>query len=326
MKALVIGATGIIGNHVARALLADGVEVRAFSRGKTPALNLEGLDVERVLGDARDEASLILAMKGCEWVFHTAAYYPQNPFHLSKHVDEALRGIRAVIAAVKKSGAKLVYTSSLTTIGMATKGKLANESLPYTMIKNPPHPYFLVKHLMEEEVVQAARNGLHAVIVNPTGCFGPYELKPPSLCLVPQLIKRKIPAIIEHDLNVVDVADVGRGHWLAAQKGRSGERYVLGGHNVTSSWLIRKICEIGGVKPPFFKIPLAPALVLSWCSESAGYLAKKPALFPLLGLRFLQYGQHFTCQKAFDELGYSASPMDKCLTKSVQWFEKIGYC
>lgn len=327
MKALVIGATGIIGNHVVRALLAEGVEVRAFSRGVTPSLNLEGLAVERFQGDATNEASLLKAMQGCDWVFHTAAYYPQNAFSLAKHKAEAMKGIHAVLDAVsKKSGTRLIYTSSLTTIGSAGPGKLADESLPYTMIQNPPHPYFLVKHLMEEEVLRQARAGLDAVVVNPTGCFGPYELKPPALCLIPSLIKGKIPAIIEHDLNVVDTADVARGHILAVKKGKKGERYILGGHNVTSGWLIRKICTLGKVKPPHFQIPLAPALALSWCSEGVGYLLKKPPPFSLLGLRFLQYGQHFDLSKAQRELGYSSINIDTCLLKAIEWFKKIGYC
>ena len=327
MKALVIGATGIIGNHVVRALLNDGVDVRAFSRGVTPSLNLEGLAVERFQGDAQDEASLSNAIKGCDFVFHTAAYYPQHAFGLSKHIQEAMKGIHAVLNSVSKSlVARFVYTSSLTTIGMAQKGKLADESLPYRMIQNPPHPYFLVKYLMEEEVVKRARQGLPAVIVNPTGCFGPYELKPPQLCLIPQLMKRKIPAFIEHDLNVVDVADVGRGHLLAAQKGKSAERYILGGPNVTSSWLIRKICETGHVKPPAFQIPLAPALALSWCSEVSARLVRKPPLFPLLGLRFLQYGQHFDLSKAKKELNFTAQGMEFALLEAIRWYQKIGYC
>ena len=326
MKALVIGATGIIGNHVVRALLDDGADVRAFSRGVTPSLNLEGLKVERFQGDARDESALSKAMKGMDLVFHTAAYYPQNPFGLKEHVQEGMKGICAVLNALSRSSARLVYTSSLTTIGMAAPGKLADESLPYRMIKNPPHPYFLIKHLMEEEVVKRARTGMPAVIVNPTGCFGPFELKPARLCLVPQIIRGKIPAYVEHDLNVVDVADVGRGHLLAGKKGKNGERYILGGQNVTAGWLIRKICEIGKVKGPQLKIPLTVALVTSWVSEGIGYCIHRPSPFSFLGLRFLQYGQHFDLLKARTELGFLAAGMDNCLLKSITWFKKIGYC
>lgn len=327
MKALVIGATGIIGNHVARALLDEGIEVRAFSRGVTPALNLEGLDVERFQGDIHDSQSLEKAFQGCEWVFHTAGYYPTHTFHLKEHLKKGADEIRLILKVLFQSSVqRFVYTSSLTTIGIPSYyGQMADETCAYN-ISPPPHPYFAVKFLMEEEVKKEVVKGLPAVIVNPTGCFGPYELKPVNLCIIPQLIKGKVPAYVEHDMNVVDVADVGRGHVLAAKKGVLGERYILGGHNVKVSWVLQTICKQGGVKPPFFKAPLSAALALAWASEGIGYLFKKIPLFPILGLRFVQYGQHIDISKSKQVLGYKVSPMEDCFRRGVDWFKKIGYC
>lgn len=328
MRALVIGATGIIGNHVVRALLDEGIEVRAFSRGITPAYNLEGLKVEIFKGDLRDVDSLARAMDGCRWAFHTAAYYPTHPFDLKGHLRRAKEEIDGVIQAVSHSHVeRFVYTSSLTTIGKPFYyGQLADESCRYNL-KKPPHPYFAVKYLMEEELRKKVYEGFPVVIVNPTGCFGPYELKPPQLCLIPQLVKQKMPGYVDHAINVVDVADVGRGHVLAAKKGKIGERYILGGHNVSVKWVIQTICRTAGVPSPSFRISLPPALALAWTTEFIGhYLLNKIALFPILGLRFIQYGQHMDLSKAQKELGLNPSPMEPCFERAVDWFKTIGYC
>ena len=328
MKALVIGATGIIGNHVVRSLLDEGIEIRAFSRGVTSSRNLEGLNVELFKGDINDSPSVARAMKGCSWVFHTAPYYPTNTFQRGYHLKMAMAGLENVLKAAELNPIdRLVYTSSLTTIGSPQKkGALADESCRYDLEK-PPHPYFEVKYRMEEEVKQKARKGLPAVIVNPSGCFGPYELKPASLCLIPQLVNRKLPAFVDHPINVVDVADVGRGHVLAARKGKIGDRYILGGHNVTVRWAVETICKLAGVSPPWIKIPIPLALTTAWISEFLSfYLLKIPPFFPILGVRFVQYGEPLDISKAKKELGYAPSPMEECFVRAIDWFRKIGYC
>ena len=343
MKALVIGATGIIGNHVVRSLLDEGIEIRAFSRGVTPSKNLEGLDIEPFWGDLNDLPSVMKAMKGCSWIFHTAPYYPTNTFQRGYHLKMAMAGLENVLKAAELNSIdRLVYTSSLTTIGAPRKvgairppspsglrrtGELPllDESCAYHL-KKPPHPYFEVKFQMEEEVKRRARQGLPAVIVNPSGCFGPYELKPVSLCLIPQLMNRKLPAFVDHEINVVDVADVGRGHVLAARKGKIGDRYILGGYNVTVSWMMKTICRLAGVPPPRLKIPLPLALTTAWVSEFLSfYIFKKPPFFPILGIRFVQYGYPLDISKATRELGYSTSPMEDCFARAINWFQKIGY-
>ncbi|MBI4411887.1 MAG: NAD-dependent epimerase/dehydratase family protein [Deltaproteobacteria bacterium] len=346
MKALVIGATGIIGNHVVRSLLDEGIDVRAFSRGVTSSRNLEGLNVELFKGDINDSRSVARAMKGCSWVFHTAPYYPTNTFQRGYHLKMAMAGLENVLKAAELNSIdRLVYTSSLTTIGSPRKvgairelPLLADESCAYDL-KRPPHPYFEVKFRMEEEVKRRAQmgrpglggqpglGGLPAVIVNPSGCFGPYELKPASLCLIPQLVNRKLPVFVDHPINVVDVADVGRGHVLAARKGKIGDRYILGGHNVTVRWIVETICKLAGVSPPWIKIPIPLALTTAWISEFLSfYLLKIPPFFPILGVRFVQYGEPLDISKAKKELGYAPSPMEECFVRAIDWFRKIGYC
>lgn len=328
MKALVIGATGIIGNHIVRALLAQGIAVSALSRGKTPSQNLDGLDVKRITGDINDVETLRKAFKGHDWIFQAAAYYPQNTFQWKHHIAESDKGVQNVIQAALEAGvSRLIYTSSLTTIGMVKKGQLADESVPYNLVGRDPHPYFLVKYLAEAKLKEAHEKlGLPLVIVNPTGCFGPYELKPPSLCVIPQLMKQQIPAYLSHAGNVVDVADVGRGQVLAAQKGRLGERYILGGHNVDFAEVVKEICRIGGVKAPKYRVPVALALALGMTDEAVSYLRKKPPNIPILGVRFVEFGQYFSIEKAQRELGYKAGPMEPCYERAIAWYKKIGYC
>lgn len=329
MKTLVIGATGIIGNHVVRALLDRGHEVRALQRGVTPALNLEGLDIESLKGDATVLADLTRALKGCDWVFHTAPYYPTNTFGLEKHCARGVGAIETFLKALKQSSVKrCVYTSTLTTIGASKDpSKPADETCAYDLAGRDPHPYFAVKHRMEESVRRAAQEeGLPCVIVNPTGCFGPYELKPPNLCLVPQLVSGKIPAYVSRPINLVDVADVGVGQVLAAEKGRIGERYILGGVNTKTDWAIQTVCRLAGVKAPRVCVPLALALIPSYLTEVLGALTNQTPRLPLLGLRFTQYGQHLSSQKAIKELNYQPHPLEPCLERSIEWFRRIGYC
>ncbi|MBX7148915.1 NAD-dependent epimerase/dehydratase family protein [bacterium] len=330
MKAFVIGATGIIGNHVVRSLVARGLPVRVFSRGLTPSKNLEDLNtVEIVKGDLYDTDSLARAMEGCTHLFHTAPYYPLNMFDTPGHLKSAMQGIESVLTAAKKVGIKrMVYTSTLTTIGKPHHStELADETCVYDLTAKQPHPYFAIKPLMEARMREAALKGeMDVVMVNPTGCFGPYELKPVELCLIPQLINKKIPAYIECPMNVVNVADVGEGHVLAMEKGRSGERYILGGFNTTTGDTIKKICEVAGVSPPKVKVPVKMALVPTLLSEYMARMTHSIPKLTSLGIRFAQYGQHLSIQKAVTELGYQPTSMEKCYEKAINWYQKIGYC
>ncbi|OGQ08511.1 MAG: hypothetical protein A3G32_09490 [Deltaproteobacteria bacterium RIFCSPLOWO2_12_FULL_40_28] len=328
MKALVIGGTGIIGNHVVRCLLKRGIDVRIFSRGKTPSKNLEDLKIEIFQGDLMDENSLHKAVKGCEWVFHTAAYYPKSAFGFKEHLRQALGGINTVLKVIAQNPVeRFVFTSSLTTIGKpAYYGVEATEKDAYNF-KTHPHPYFACKIAMENRVLEEAKKGMPAIVVNPTGGFGPYEMKEPRLCLIPQLVKRKIPAVIPGFINVVDMADVATGHVLAALKGRIGERYILGGQNTTVQDLMKLICEVANVPPPRFTFPLPLTIAVAGSTEWLfHYLFNKTSPFSLLAIRFVQYAQNLSSAKAIEELGYHWSPMKPCLQRALEWFRFIGYC
>lgn len=327
-RCLVLGGTGIIGNHVLRELLQRGIPVRAASRGKVLGLNLKDLAVELIHADTDNLATLKTAFAGVDVLFHCAGYYPEHMFNRDRHVANALRQIRNVLTAAAESGVRrVVYTSSYTTIGQAEPGQLADESLPYDLEGRDPHPYFLLKHRVEEEIRDwVAQKKGSVVMVNPTGCFGPYEIKPRELTLFSQVAGGHIPLIVEHIHNVVDVADVARGHVLAAERGRDGERYLLAGHNTTISAMIHEICEVAQSRPPRFKGPLAPALAVSFLDEALCHALGRVPHFPMLGLKFLQYAQHVSHAKAAAELGYGVSPMRPCYERALEWFTKIGYC
>lgn len=179
---------------------------------------------------------------------------------------------------------------------------------------------------MENRVRQAVQTGeVDAVLVLPTGCFGPFEAKPDSLCLVPQLLKREVPCILPGLINVVDVADVARGQVAAAFLGKKGERYILGGHNTTAEWVVKKVCEVGGVKPPKIHLPMSIAVAASWVAETIAYrLTGGISAIPLLGLRFIQYGQHLSSDKAKRELHYQISAMEPCFESAIKWFTRKG--
>lgn len=327
-KCLVLGATGIIGNHVLRELLARGFNVVAAGRGQTPPVNLEDLDVKFVFADTDHPESLNKAFKGIDVLFHCAGYYPRHMFQAQKQAEQALTQIRNILSAAQHNGLRrVVYTSSYTTIGQAKLGQLADESLPYDLLGRDPHPYFLIKHLVEEEIRHWVREKkISVVMLNPTGCFGPYELKPKALSIFAQVASGALPALMEHVNNVVDVADVARGHVLAAERGRDGERYLLGGHNTTIVAMVREICAVAKSRPPRFTVPVAPALPLSFFDEALCFALGRVPHFPMLGLRFLQYSQHFSCDKAMRELGYTINPMKPCYERALEWFQKIGYC
>lgn len=328
MKTLVLGGTGIIGNHILRELLRRGHEVYALSRGQTPSLNLKGLNVKTIKADINDLAALTDAFCGMDWVFHAAAYYPHNAFGMAKHVQSALTQTRAVIAATRASGIKrLIYTSSLTTIGRSKTGQISDETCAYDLLGCDPHPYFKLKHLIEEEFRAAvAKDSFPVVMVNPTGIFGPYELKPVENCLVPQLARGKIPGYVLRPINVVDAADVAVGHVLAAEKGRIGERYILGGHNIDTKILMSQICDILGVKAPNLKVPMALSLAVAYANELFSLARGATPSIPVLGLKFAQYGQPLSSDKAIRELGYTIHPMRPCFERALSWYREIGYC
>lgn len=325
MKALVIGATGFIGSHVARALVAEGIDVRITRRSTSPTLALEGLKYEAVAGDLDNPASLLKAMKGCEALFHAAGYYPLYSFDRKKQIGLALMQIRNVLTAAAESGIrKIVYTSSMSRIGKNYDG-LSNEETPY----DPRHfkgLYYRIKEGMEQEVMKAAADGLPVTIVNPTGVFGDYDVKPTSGTLVVAIAQGRLPFIIDAKMNAVDARDVAKGQIAAMKIGKVGRRYILGSHNTTVHELARLIARLAKVRAPMIKIPLPMAEVAARASEYVGRLLhqEKP-LFPLVGVDFLRCGDHYDTTRAQMELGFKSTPLEETLERAIHWFREHHY-
>jgi dihydroflavonol-4-reductase len=234
MKVLVLGAAGLLGSNLVRALLAHGDQVRALIRPGKRASTLDGLAIERVEGDLNDAPSLARACDGVQVVYQTASYYPAQTVPASAAVTQALAETRNLLATVRRASVeRLVFTSTLTTIGFpADPSKLANEDCPFTPLF-PDNPYLMAKIAMEREVLAAARDGVPAVVVNPTAFFGPYDCKPTSGTQILMIAKRLMPGYVQGPINVIDVRDVAAGMIRAAERGRVGERYILGNWNAT---------------------------------------------------------------------------------------------
>ncbi|HSA59377.1 MAG TPA: NAD-dependent epimerase/dehydratase family protein [bacterium] len=326
MKAIVLGATGFIGSHVARSLAQEGIDVRVLSRGTSPSLALEGLHVERVMGDLDDKKSLIQGMKGCQALFHVAGYYPLYSLNRKPQKRTALAQMTNVLEAAAEAGVeKTVYTSSMSAIGKTADGSPSDEDTPYdtNYFKGL---YYEIKYLQEQLALEAARKGRHIVVVNPTGVFGDYDVKPTSGALIVALAKAQVPFLFDALMNAVDAGDVGRGQVAALKQGRSGRRYLLGGHNTTVWELAQKVCRIAKVRMPFGRLPLFVGEVLAMVSEVVGDFFNRPKpLLPQVGIDFLKYGMHYDTSRARKELGFTATPLEETLERAIAWFRKHRY-
>ena len=325
MKALVLGGTGLIGNHVIRELLAQDCLVTSFSRGVTPQKNLEGLALKRIFGDVSDVSALSSAMQNQDYVFICSGYYPKKAFAPHEDFEISKAQTHAMLLAIQNANPKrVVYTSSLTTIGKAQE--IANESL-FDKYDFKIHPYFTIKKSMEMAFLNAAKTKkLPIVVVNPTACFGAYEMKPKRLCLIPQLVNQKLPFFCDAKMNVVSAKDVAKGHVLAAQNGKVAERYILGNQNQNLQDILYEICDLAMVKRPRFKMPLSFGIALAYASERVAQVLKTDPQVSLLGFRFLEHGQFYSSQKAKKELGYQPQSMAQCYLDAIAWYKKIGYC
>jgi dihydroflavonol-4-reductase len=329
MKALVIGATGFIGAHVVRALLGAGYSVRAFRRRPGPALALEGVEeqVESVVGDLRDSRSVERAVAGCDVLYHVGGYYPTGAPSLSRALADGVNSVRPVFeAALRASVGRVVYTSSLTTVGRpSTPDRLADERDCYVLGATGA-PYFEAKAAMELEAYRFAAQGLPLVVVCPTACFGPGDVKPTSGVALIAIARGQIPAYVSGQMNVVDVRDVAASQVAAGERGRVGEKYILGGSNVTLKVLLEEASAAAGVAPPRLSLPRG--LVIA-----AGQLIGGPAsLLPFAAAKYLAHGvaqialgQPLSSAKAEAELGHVHRPLRETLDDSIGWFREHRY-
>ena len=331
MKVLVTGATGFIGGNLARELWRRGHTVRALVRPGSSLLTIEDTGVERATGDILDLASVERAASGCEAVFHCAAAYTfwsQDPQSVRRTNVE---GTANVMQAARKAGvSRVVYTSTVSTIGLAqggfAGGGLADERTPLSPQFLHGH-YKQSKYEAEREVLKLAEEGMDVVVVNPTAPVGPWDVKPtPTGKIVLDFLKRRIPAYLATGLNLVDVADVCAGHILALERGRTGERYILGNRNVTLKEMFRILSEQTGLPAPRLRLPYWLVVGAGYIDQavSAGLLHRQPAI-PLEGVIASKKPSYVSCEKAVRELGLPQNPVENALRQAIDWFSGHGY-
>ena len=326
MRAFVTGGTGFIGSSVVRVLLERNVGVRALCRAGSDRRNLDGLDVEIVEGDLRDLGSLRHGIEGCELVFHVGALYSfwVRPAGLIYEVN--IDGTRNVFDAAAEAGVeRIVYTSSVAALGLHEDGTPADETTE-TSLDRIPGDYKKTKYLAEQVALDYAKE-LPIVIVNPSFPVGPRDRKPtPTGQTILDFLNRKMPAYIETGMNVVDVEDCALGHWLAAEAGRIGERYILGGENVTMKEMLDLLADIAGLSAPRVRVPYRPILALSYLNAAFCRLFPKvtPRMTPET-IRMSSHYMYFDPSKAVRELGFPQTPARDALAKAVEWFRENGY-
>ena len=327
MKVFVTGATGFVGSHVAEQLEAMGAEVRVLVRKTSRTENLEMLKAERVVGDLRDFESLKKGMVGCEFVFHVGADYrlwardPQ-PMYASN-----VEGTRSIIRAAQETKVRrVIYTSSVATMGFGNNGRVVDEKTP-VQLAMMIGDYKKSKFMAEYAAMQMARAGADVVIVNPSTPVGDRDIKPtPTGQIVVDFLKKKFPAYVDTGLNLVDVRDCARGHINAMERGRSGERYILGGENLTFKQILDKLAAITGLPSPKVKLPYAVALATGVVDTLfTGYLLRKEPRVTIDAVRMGRKKMFVSSAKAQTELGYASGPVDEGLRGATEWFRAHGY-
>jgi len=326
MKALVLGAPGHLGSNLVRALLQKGYGVRAFKRPGKKTPSLDGLPIEFAEGDFLQQGTLLRAMEGCNVLFHAGAYYPLKTISAKDAVSHALKEIDSILkSALEMDIQKVVYTSTLTQIGFPKEpGRLADETDPFeTRFKN--NPYLIAKQAMEEEVRIRVADGLPAVIVNPTAFFGPYDSRPTSGTQILMIAKRQMPAYVDGLINVIDVRDVAMGEVLALEKGKIGERYILGNWNTTQRELNELIARLANVPVPKIKIPGGFARLGAKMGETAMGFIGKDLPVPSFFVEAMCHFQHYNDLKAVQELGLPQNPVENGIRDAIFWFKEHRY-
>jgi len=326
MRALVTGATGFVGAAVARALLAEGWQVRCLVRGGSDRRNVAALAVEQVVGDLTDAASLERALTGCDAAFHVAADYrlwapqPQELYRTN------VEGTAHLLDAAARAGVRrVVYTSSVATVGLPGDGTAGAEETPVGLADMIGH-YKRSKFLAEERAREAAARGAPVVIVNPSTPIGPGDVKPtPTGQIVLDAARGRTPAYVDTGLNIVHVDDVAAGHLLAFHRGRVGERYILGGEDMTLREILTLIARIVGRAPPRIRLPHGAVLPVAYVSELYARLTGRPTRVTVEGVRMARKRMFFSSGKAARELGYRWRPPSDAFADALRWFREQGY-
>ncbi len=322
----VTGATGFVGASIVRELLREGCHVKALVRPGSNRKNLAGLDIEFSEGDLLDKTSLEKGLAGCDTLFHAAADYrlwASNPH--SMYAINVQGTCTTLEAALQKGVSRVVYTSSVGTLGNPGNGELGTEETPVTFSEMCGH-YKKSKFLAEREAERFLARGLPLIIVNPSTPVGHLDIKPtPTGKMIVDFLNRKMPAYLDTGLNLIDVADCARGHLLAAKHGRIGEKYILGNENFTLREIFVLLESISGLPAPRTKLPYVPILLAAYVNEALSRCTGKMPLIPLAAVQMAGKRMFFDSSKARKELGLPQRPVKSALRQAVEWFRNEGY-
>jgi dihydroflavonol-4-reductase len=324
---LVTGASGFVGSAVAHALAARGARLRVLVRSSSPRLNLAGLDAEVAEGDVRDPASMAAALSGIRYFFHVAADYRLWAREPEEIVRNNLDGARSAMEAALAAGVeRVVYTSSVATLRLRPDRSPADETQPLSEAE-ALGAYKRSKVAAEALVLRlVAERGLPAVIVSPSTPVGPRDVRPtPTGRILVEAATGRMPAFVDTGLNLVHVDDVAEGHLLALQRGRIGERYILGGQDIGLQQMLAEIARLTGRRPPAVKLPLGPLRPLAELAELIGRVTGREPFLTRDALKMARQHMYFTSAKAEAELGYAARPHQEAIRDALDWFRAAGY-
>lgn len=324
MKAFVTGGTGFVGANLIRTLLQAGYEVRALARPNARLNNLSGLDIEVVKGDLNDR-DLAQWMKGCDYLFHVAAHYSLWQSEREALYQSNVLGTRNALAAARSAGIeRSIYTSSVAAIGIDPNDQPTTEQYQSPVEKLIGH-YKQSKYWAEQEAIKAVQLGQDVVIVNPSTPIGAYDIKPtPTGDIVLRFLQRRMPSYVETGLNFIHVQDVAQGHLLALQKGRTGERYILGNENLSLKQILDQLSQLTGLSAPARSIPVWLPLSLAWIDEAILTKFGKTPSIPIDGVRMSKQPMYYNPGKAIRELGLPQTPIRIALKDAVDWFQSIN--
>lgn len=326
MQTFVTGATGFIGATVVRELLKDGHQVTALVREGSRTDNLTGLDLKIVRGDLHNRLQLARQMEGADWLFHIAADYrlwcrnPKEMYHAN------VAGTRTLLAAAEDAMVnRVVYTSSVGTLGNPGDGKPGTEETPVTLA-DMVGDYKKSKFLAEREAEKFIDKGLGLIIVNPSTPVGGYDIKPtPTGRIIVDFLNRKMPAYLDTGLNLIAVQDCARGHILAAEKGDIGEKYILGNQNLTLQQIFQILEKLTTLPAPKIRLPYTPVLLAGYLNEALSKITGREPLIPLAGVQMAAKFMFFDSTKAINRLGLPQTPVEDALQQAVDWFISNGY-
>jgi len=327
VKVFITGATGFVGSHVAQQLSDSGADLRLLVRQSSRRDNIAQLNADVVLGDLRDSASLRKGMEGCELAFHVAADYRLWTKNPEEMYDANVNGTQSLLKAAQEAGVRrVVYCSSVATMGFGNGDLVTDEDTAVSVADMIGH-YKRSKFLAEQVVLDAAKNGVDVVMVNPSTPIGERDIKPtPTGRIVVDFLKRKFPAYADTGLNLVDVKDVARAHILAAEKGRPGIRYIVGGENLTLKQMLDKLAAITGLPSPTVKVPHAVTLLAGVVDEFwTGHIRGQEPRVTIDAVRMGRKKMWVSSARAERELGYKFAPVDDCLRRAAEWFVGNGY-